>query len=292
MFSQASSDYLQYCDDHDYAQGTIERKAQIIRYFISFIGHDPAFDDVGENEIESYLASLPKKKTANRHLREIKTLYNWLIKKKYCRENPCVSIEKYRTQQFTRYVPPPEDINKVLLQASDFEFDFLQAIYHLSARRKEIMALRWSDVDFENKMVAIWTRKRYGGVLERDLMKMNNVLFEILERRYKNKSSEWVFPAEDGGQLVRTKVEKMLPRLCKKAGVKPFGFHAIRHHVSALMAASKKLSLIEIQQQLRHKNATTTDHYLRSLVNESNAANVLEEMQSDAKLVPFKKKKG
>jgi len=45
-----------------------------------------------------------------------------------------------------------------------------------------------------------------------------------------------------------------------------------------MMETSKKLSLIDIQRQLRHKNATTTDQYLKGLVNESNAANVIEDM--------------
>lgn len=71
-------------------------------------------------------------------------------------------------------------------------------------------------------------------------------------------------------------LDNIMPRLCKVAEVKPFGFHAIRHHVSAVMADSKKLSLVEIQKQLRHKRATT-DIYLRSLVNgENKASNVLE----------------
>jgi integrase len=59
-------------------------------------------------------------------------------------------------------------------------------------------------------------------------------------------------------------MDKMLPRLCKEAGVKPFTFHCIRHHVAAILAT--RLSLPEIQKILRHKRATTTDIYLRSLV--------------------------
>ncbi len=41
-----------------------------------------------------------------------------------------------------------------------------------------------------------------------------------------------------------------------------------------------------ILQQLRHKNATTTDHYLKSLVNESAAASVLEKLQFDSQKEP------
>jgi len=66
----------------------------------------------------------------------------------------------------------------------------------------------------------------------------------------------------------------------KKADINQFTLHAIRHHVTAVMADSKKLSLIEIQKQLRHKRATTTDVYLRSLINgENRASEVLGDSQ-------------
>ena len=138
----------------------------------------------------------------------------------------------------------------------------------------------------------VWTRKRQGGELERDTLSMNSVLEGILKKRYVARTCEWVFHINNK-EIQRTKIEKRLEALCKKAGVKKFGYHAIRHHVSAMMAASKKLSLVDIQRQLRHKNATTTDHYLKGLVNESNAANVIEEMQgnTESKVVPLRQKK-
>lgn len=292
-FSGASNEYLTWCQKHGYVDGTIVTKSQIVRDFLSSLGEDPVLDDIDTDTIESYLDSKPTGKTANRHLRELNTLFNWFVKNKLIDDNPCVGIEKYRTEKYYPYVPPPEDINKVLLQADEFQYDFLQTIYHLSARRKEIMGMKWNDVDFDARTVSLWTRKRFGGQLERDTLKMNNVLFEILIGRYEKKTCEWVFHI-DNKPLTRTKIEKMVIRLCKKAGVRKFGFHAIRHHVSALMAASKKLSLVDIQRQLRHKSATTTNHYLTGLVAESNAADVIEEMQTkkhESNIVPIRRKK-
>ena len=291
LFSQASSNYIKWCEDHKYAPGTVDTKLQIFRDFVTFLKTDPPVSDINSDTIESYMASRKRPKTSNRHLRELKTLFNWLKKNKYIKSNPCDDIEKYRVEKYYPYVPPPEDINKVLLIADDFQYDFLQTIYHLAARRKEVMTLKWEDVDFENRTVSVWTRKRFGGNLERDTLKMNNVLKEILTNR--PRCCKWVF-CEKCKPLTRTKIEGVVKRLCKKAGVKQFGFHAIRHHVSALMAASKKLSLIDIQRQLRHKSATTTNHYLTGLVNESNAADVIEEMQTqktESNIVPIRQKK-
>ena len=129
---------------------------------------------------------------------------------------------------------------------------------------------------------ALWTMKRKSGSYEPDEMIMNAVVVDILENRYKDRAhgSQYVFPNSAGDVISKNTLDKIMGRLCEKAKIKPFTFLAIRHHVSAVMADSKRLSLIEIQKQLRHKRATTTDIYLKSLVKGKNrAANVLEKAQ-------------
>jgi len=56
-----------------------------------------------------------------------------------------------------------------------------------------------------------------------------------------------------------------MTELCKKAGVKSFGFHAIRHHVASILADSDKAPLSQIQRMLRHQRTTTTDNYIKTL---------------------------
>ena len=58
--------------------------------------------------------------------------------------------------------------------------------------------------------------------------------------------------------------QKLMRRLCKWAGVKPFGLHAIRH-LTASTLYGKGYSLAHIQAVLRHKNPKTTERYLRKL---------------------------
>ena len=58
--------------------------------------------------------------------------------------------------------------------------------------------------------------------------------------------------------------DKFLPTLCKKAGVKPFMYHALRHF-GASKLDNLGVALTDIQELLGHERATTTDTYLRSL---------------------------
>ena len=57
----------------------------------------------------------------------------------------------------------------------------------------------------------------------------------------------------------------MMERLCRRVGVKHFGFHAIRHHVSSVLNDSGKDSMKQIQKLLRHRRQATTESYLHSI---------------------------
>ena len=59
-----------------------------------------------------------------------------------------------------------------------------------------------------------------------------------------------------------TERNKLMPRFCAKAGVRPFGFHAIRHKAAAIAFLAGGLNAA--QQLMGHYRATTTDIYVRS----------------------------
>ena len=56
-----------------------------------------------------------------------------------------------------------------------------------------------------------------------------------------------------------------MKKLCEKAHVKPFGFHAIRHHVASILADSGKAITSQVQIFLRHFRISTTDNYIKTL---------------------------
>ncbi len=56
-----------------------------------------------------------------------------------------------------------------------------------------------------------------------------------------------------------------MERLCAKADVKKYGFHAIRHYVASIIADSGKATLRQIQTLLWHQRPTTTDLYLKGV---------------------------
>jgi len=76
-------------------------------------------------------------------------------------------------------------------------------------------------------------------------------------------------------------------RLCDRAGVKSFGFHAIRH-LSASMLYELGYELGVIQAILRHRSPDTTERYLRSIGMER-VREALEDLSRDkGKVFEFK----
>ena len=57
----------------------------------------------------------------------------------------------------------------------------------------------------------------------------------------------------------------MMRDLCKAAGVKQFGFHALRRYVTRMLVEGGNANIGDIQVLYGHQRATTTDIYLKSL---------------------------
>jgi len=149
--------------------------------------------------------------------------------------------------------------------------------YHLAARRGETFHAKKSDIDFKNDKIRLWTRKRKGGNLKYDWIPMTQelktALLSWLEVRMSQPGvdTEHIFVCLDEtpfcDQYYGTPFKNrqhFMKRTCEKAKVKPFGFHAIRH-LAATVQYHKGKGLNWLQAFLRHKNATTTEKYLKSL---------------------------
>jgi integrase len=79
-----------------------------------------------------------------------------------------------------------------------------------------------------------------------------------------------------------------MKKLCKKAKVKPFGFHAIRH-LTASILYKKGNPVSVIQAILRHKSPNTTTRYLRTLGLEDTRSALEEGLKMPAKVIEFPK---
>jgi len=215
---------------------------------------------------------------ANKDRKNLVAAWNWGSKfiegfpRTEC--NPFQEVMKFREVRQPRYIPPEKDFWEIYGIAEGQDKVMLATFLYLAARRKEVFNLKWNDIDFENSRVRLWTQKRQGGTREFDWLPMIPALSELLLNWKKEcpvKKSVYVFVCIDNYNLCEpyygmpfTVRQHFMKRLCDKAGVLHFGFHAIRH-LSASILYHNNISTSVIQALLRHKSPTTTNRYLKSI---------------------------
>jgi len=205
--------------------------------------------------------------TANKEIRYLRATFNFGIKKKWIVSNPTEGLEFLPVEKRVKYVPSQENIEKVIASADEDTRDYLQTIHDTMARVSEINRLCWDDVNFQDKFLLLYTRKKKGGHLTPRKVPMTQRLFEILSKRFDKRKPDkpWVFwhrywsskegkwcegPFGDRKKFMRT--------LCRKAGVRYFRFHALRRHSGASVMDNNNVPIGAIQRILGHENRKTT----------------------------------
>ena len=255
-----------------------EKKAMFKRFFKSVDAKKPV-SSLTSKQVLNFVVQQHKERSgyaANKDRKNLVAAWNWGTKyldPPLTGLNPCL-VEKMPEVRRPRYVPPEDDFWAIYKVAEGQDRVMLLTLLYLAARRGEVFALTWSDVDFVNSRVRLKTRKRRDGTLEYDVLPMIQELREALRWWWEHrpiKDSPYVFLCLDKHELTKEHYGKpfqyrlcFMKRLCEKASVERFGFHAIRH-LSATILYNNGVDVSVIQAILRHKSATTTDGYLRTL---------------------------
>ena len=200
--------------------------------------------------------------------------------------NPWLAVKRFPEERSPRYVPPEEDFWKVYSVASSRDKAFLLFLFHTGARVGELFRLTWEDVDFHGRRVRLGTRKTGGRGMEYAWLPLTHQLHEVLGMlKLESPGTGLVFHNPQNGKQY-TMRQKMMERLCERASVKPFGFHAIRHLAATTLAYSG-LDLPTVQAMLRHHSPTTTARYIQSLGIQPEKIDAVFSDRKGAKVVPF-----
>lgn len=198
----------------------------------------------------------------NKTLRLVRALFNFGINRELIERNPTRGIKMLPVSAAERYVPPFEDILKVLATANEDERLYLTVIINTMGRVRSVNYLKWVDVREDHLILR--TRKSKNSNEKEVQIPLNRTLKEALARIPRR--SEYVFARPKTGKPYNYRWQ-MMDRLCRKAGVKQFAYHALRHYgASRLIQTGVPLSVV--QQLLGHERVTTTAIYVRALGND------------------------
>ncbi len=286
-----AAEYLDHCQ-REMSTRTYYEKRYAFKCLFQVAKPDTAFDAITPKQVFDVLAKRAQTSgnAANITRKELVAWAAW-VKRIHGLDNPAFSNQqKWRFDKQPRYVPSEDDFWRVHAVCEPEDQTLLLAYLHTAARRDELLRLQWTDVDFQGGTIRLGTRKRAGG-MEYDLIPMTSQLSAALQRHKQTAlRSVYVFTRPTGERYIKR--DRYMNRMCARAGVKQFGWHAIRH-LSASMLGHAGVPLPTIQAILRHKDATTTSRYLHSLgvvenVMESVFGSNLHKSTTQAKIVNLK----
>jgi integrase len=91
---------------------------------------------------------------------------------------------------------------------------------HTGMRRSELLSLRWSDIDFRRRTIALTHTKNN----ERWVLPMNDTVAAVLKALPRHLDTDLLFPDLNGPMVTRAST-----RACQRAGLADLRPHDLRH---------------------------------------------------------------
>ena len=287
-----ATNYLDSCKER-FVEKTYKEKHSAFKRFFKEVDPHMAVDKLSAAAVQAYFIMQKKERSgyaSNKDRKNLLAGWNWgmlYMNPQLPKPSP-FETPKMPEIRYPRYVPPEEDFWKVFKVVQGQNRVMLLTFIHLACRRGEAFRLKWDDVDFKKKRIRLWTRKRENGTYEFEWLPITEELQQGLLwwSRACPVKAEYVFVCLEqknfcveyyGGPFKHR--QHFMRKQCEKAGVKPFGFHAIRH-LSASILYDLGYSVSVIQTILRHKSPNTTERYLKSMGLE-NVRDALESLSMD-----------
>ena len=290
-------------------------------YIIPALGH-LKLKDIRPSHIQQYikqLTELPKKtrgqfqedgetiaaSTVRRYLTVLQSIFKQAVKQGLLNENPAnaehLTLPKVQVPKIDIFTKQEAAQMLAALENEDLQFQTLiQLAIFTGARRGELTALKFSDIDFEQRKITI-ERSAYkitGQPLatkppkdyETRTVTINESCCQLLKMLKREKLAEsqrlgsawcgddWVFTQWNGEMMNLMTPTKQFAKFLKKNGLKHRKFHSLRH-TSATLLLYAGVNIKQVQGRLGHGDIETTNKYLH-LIEEADveAANKLDIM--------------
>ena len=211
-----------------------------------------------------------KKHTANRSFDQLKAVINFGKRKDlvYC-DNPCIGVDKIPTKSRERFIQPGDEFARFAQALADEPNetwrDFFWLSLFVAARRSNVLAMAWDQINFE---LETWTiPKTKNG--DSHSVPLTPSAMEILKRRYSDvkRNDVWVFYSDRRSRKTGEfshmgNPKEAWKRLLKRAEITDLRIHDLRRTAGSYMAI-QGVSPTIIGKALGHKSQAATAMYAR-----------------------------
>jgi integrase len=258
-----SMEYLDYMER--FSKSTYSHRKTLIRRIGSEWG-DIEIQSITPKMVLAYLdkRALVSGNAANEDLHDLKSMFSYFRKFHGITHNPMIHIDPYKHEVTPPYVPPKEDIAKLILATRGQDRVMLEMFRYTPARRSEVLRLTWDDILFDRRLIRLKTQKNRKGQWKVYYVPMSTTLYGSLKDHYKGRDKESPYVFTHNGKPY-TRRDDWLPKLCKKAKIRPFGYHSFRRAFASEIMGSGRASMKDVSLLLGHSSTTHTERYLRSI---------------------------
>ena len=285
-FVEMSQMFLDKYAKNNLSEATIVNyKYQLNKYILDEIGRYKLnkitrlhIQDFANKLYEEYNLS---SKTIKNYINLISSILERAIEWNYINENVASHInipKNYNKPKKEQQIYNNEEV-KLLFEALEEEPEPFKTMVYVSfytgARRGEVLALRWRDIDFKNKIISVTQnkiRKTNGTMIKETKNKRSRsfvapkVLMNKLKEIYNNQ-----LPDELIFNYYPSTYTRMWQEFVGRHNLKYITLHDLRHTNGSLLA-SKGVDIVTIAQRLGHLPATASAYYLHAVSEEDKKA--------------------
>ena len=265
MNEKEKEDVLKKLEEHirlkNYSRETAKSYLIHVKKYLEFLKKDnPDF----QNAKDYILKKLEKNEPSSVHhsIFAIEYFFRNILNQK-------INIPKPKRNKKIPEILTQEEIRKMISSINNIKHKLiLKMIYGCGLRVGEIINLKKSDINFNEKIIHIKLAK---GKKDR-FVKIPESLIEELQAYIRLLSSEILFQSNRGGKLTKKTIGKIVQTAAKKARIKKRVYPHLLRHSFATHLLEQGTDLRIIQKLLGHSDIKTTQIYTH--ISQANIKNI------------------
>jgi integrase len=202
-------------------------------------------------------------KTINNHLAVLASCLRTAVDWQYIKRAPKIRWLKAATPRLD-FLSRTE-VDTLLGAGTNVYRNMALLAVNTGMRIGEIRALSWDSVDLERRLVYV-RRSVVRRVMSSPknyrsrFVPMTTAVHEMLSASSGQPENAFVFVGQRGGAVPESTAGKGLRRLCLLAGIRPIGWHVLRHTFATQLVA-EDVNIRVIQTLLGHSSLVVTERY-------------------------------
>jgi integrase/recombinase XerD len=243
---------------------TLRTYKETLRPMADFVGNRP-LSAITTADLITHINTYKKRnlspKTVNKHIKHIKSFFNWLVNIGELTQSPAKPIKSMRVDNSVpkNKAMPKEDLQKILEYTRWFprEDAFIKFLADTACRARGVAGLRIGDIDFDTNTATVTEKFDKTRIVAFGDATANALRRWLAIRKAPNdfvfQKGNRSFSAAAAGKMVRT--------LCIKVGVKPRQTHSLRH-AKAYELSDAGVSVTVIAKALGDTEQIVMEYYM------------------------------